>query len=137
MPLLRNQYGHLAPNLVSNGRACSPQSGRAFFFATYKKMNLEEEKRVLDIALTAGRKPRHTAAGRTIVATGQGEGRKKYLVLANGSALTRAGRYYFEQTNLPRPIAHYDRKQFAEEMATISGLAQACRGCGRSSRMGA
>jgi len=74
-------------------------------------MNQEEEKSVLDIAITAGRQPRHTAAGRTIVATGQGEGRKKYLVLANGSTLTRAGRYYFEQTNLPRPIAHYDRNQ--------------------------
>ena len=74
-------------------------------------MNSEEEKIILDVAITAGRQPRHAAAGRTIVATGQGEGRKKYLVLANGSTLTRAGRYYYEQTNKPRPIAHFDRNQ--------------------------
>ena len=74
-------------------------------------MNSEEEKRVLDIAITAGRLPRHTAAGRTVLATGQGEGRKKYLVLANGSKLTRAGQYWYERTNQDPPIAHYNRNQ--------------------------
>ena len=74
-------------------------------------MDQVEEKRVLDIAITARRQPSHTAAGRTIVATGQGEGRKKYLVLANGNKLTRAGQYWYSETNQNKPIAHYDRQQ--------------------------
>jgi hypothetical protein len=74
-------------------------------------MDQAEEKRVLDIAITAGRQPRHTAAGRTIVATGQGEGRKKYLVLANGKKLARAGQYWYSETGQDKPIAHYDRQR--------------------------
>jgi hypothetical protein len=74
-------------------------------------MDQAEERRVLDIAITARRQPRHTAAGRTIVATGQGEGRKKYLVLANGKKLTRAGQYWYSETGQEKPIAHYDRQQ--------------------------
>ena len=74
-------------------------------------MNQIEERRVLDIAITADRQPRHVASGRTVIATGQGEGRKKYLVLANGSTLTRAGQYYYEKTGQPKPIAHFDRNQ--------------------------
>ena len=70
-----------------------------------------EEKRALDIAITAGRLPRHTAAGRTVLATGQGEGRKRYLVLANGAKLTPVGRYWYEQTGQDPPIAHYNRNQ--------------------------
>ena len=74
-------------------------------------MDQAEEKRALDIAIAAGRQPRHTAAGRTIVATGQGEGRKKYLVLADGKKLTRAGQYRYSETNQAKPTAHYDRNQ--------------------------
>ena len=74
-------------------------------------MNQQEERRVLDIAITAGRQPRRGASGRTIVATGQGEGRKKYLVLADGNKLTRAGQYWYEQTNQPKPDAHFDKNQ--------------------------
>ena len=74
-------------------------------------MNQQEEKRVLDIAITAGRQPRHVASVRTVVAAGQGEGRKKYLVLANGSKLTRAGQYWYDKTGQPTPIAHFDRNQ--------------------------
>ena len=74
-------------------------------------MDRAEERRVLDIAITARRQPRHTAAGRTIVATGQGEGRKKYLVLANGRKLTRAGEYWYSETGQERPNAHFDRQQ--------------------------
>ena len=72
-------------------------------------MDQAEEKRVLDIAMTADRKPRHTAAGRTIVALGQG--RKKYLVLANGKKLTRAGQYWHAQTGQVKPTVHYDANQ--------------------------
>ena len=74
-------------------------------------MDQAEERRVLDIAITARRQPRHTAAGRTIVATGQGEGSKKYLVLANGKKLTRAGQYWYTQTGQAKPTAHYDANQ--------------------------
>ena len=69
-------------------------------------MNKQEEQRVLDIAATAGRVPRRVASGRTILATGQGEGRKKYLVLANGDELTRAGEYWFERTKQVKPNRH-------------------------------
>ena len=40
-------------------------------------MNRQEEQRVLDIAATASRIPRRVASGRTILATGQGEGEEK------------------------------------------------------------
>ena len=82
-------------------------------FACVKKKDMDraEERRVLDIAITARRQPRHTAAGRTIVATGQGEGRKKYLVLANGRRLTQAGEYWYSETGQERPNAHFDRQQ--------------------------
>ena len=66
-------------------------------------------KRALDIAITAGRKPRHTAAGRTIVALGQG--RKKYVALANGKKLTQAGQYWYDQTGQAKPTVHYDANQ--------------------------
>ena len=74
-------------------------------------MNREEEQRVLDIAVTAGRTPRRVASGRTILATGQGEGRKKYLVLANGDELTRAGEYFYDKTRQVRPNRHFDPNQ--------------------------
>ena len=74
-------------------------------------MNQVEQRRVIDIAVTAGREPRHVASGRTVLVTGQGEGRKKYLVLADGSTLTRAGQYYYQKTGQPKPIAHFDRNQ--------------------------
>jgi len=69
----------------------------------------QEEKRALDLAIAADRKPRHTGAGRTIVPLGQG--RKKYLVLANGKKLTRAGQYWYAQTGQAKPTAHYDANQ--------------------------
>ena len=74
-------------------------------------MNRQEEQRVLDIAATAGRLPRRVASGRTILATGQGEGRKKYLVLANGDELTRAGEYWYDKTKQTRPNRHFDPNQ--------------------------
>ena len=74
-------------------------------------MNQEEEKRVLHIAITASRLPRHTAAGRTILAIGQGEGRNKYVVLANGKKLTRAGQHWYTQTGQAKPRAHFDPNQ--------------------------
>ena len=46
-----------------------------------------------------------------MLATGQGESRKKYLVIANGKNLIRAGRYYYEQTGQPKPTAHFDHNQ--------------------------
>ena len=69
----------------------------------------QEEKRALDLAIAADRKPRHTGAGRTIVPLGQG--RKKYLALANGKKLTRAGQYWYAQTGQAKPTAHYDANQ--------------------------
>jgi hypothetical protein len=74
-------------------------------------MNRQEEQRVLDIAATAGRTPRRVASGRTILATGQGEGRKKYLVLANGDELTRAGEYWYQKTKQTKPNRHFDPNQ--------------------------
>ena len=74
-------------------------------------MNRQEEQRVLDIAATASRIPRRVASGRTILASGQGEGRKKYLVLANGDELTRAGEDWYEQTKQARPNRHFDPNQ--------------------------
>jgi hypothetical protein len=68
-------------------------------------------KEALDIAITAGRTPRRVASGRTILATGQGEGRKKYVVLANGDQLTSAGEYWYEQTKQARPNRHFDPNQ--------------------------
>ena len=99
------------------------------FFCFYKrKMNRQEEQRVLDIAATAGRTPRRVASGRTILATGQGEGRKKYLVLANGDELTRAGEYWYEKTRQVKPNRHFDpnqetsRKGDGDYIQTSSGL---------------
>ena len=68
----------------------------------------QEEKRALELAIAADRKPRHTGAGRTIVPLGQG---RKYLVLANGKKLTRAGQYWYAQTGEAKPAAHYDANQ--------------------------
>jgi len=91
-------------------------------------MNRQEEQRVLDIAITASRIPRRVASGRTILATGQGEGRKKYLVLANGDELTRAGEYYFNNTKQVKPNKHFDpnqqttRKGDSDYIQTSSGL---------------
>ena len=91
-------------------------------------MNRQEEQRVLDIAATAGRLPRRVASGRTILATGQGEGRKKYLVLANGDELTRAGEYWYEKTKQTKPNRHFDpnqetsRKGDGDYIQTSSGL---------------
>ena len=91
-------------------------------------MNRQEEQRVLDIAATAGRTPRRVASGRTILATGQGEGRKKYLALANGDQLTRAGEYWYEKTKQTRPNRHFDpnqettRRGDGDYIQTSSGL---------------
>jgi hypothetical protein len=91
-------------------------------------MNRQEEQRVLDIAITAARIPRRVASGRTILATGQGEGRKKYLVLANGDELTRAGEYYYSNTKQVKPNRHFDpnqetsRKGDGDYIQTSSGL---------------
>lgn len=99
-----------------------------FFFCICKKMNREDEQQVLDIAITAARMPRRVASGRTILATGQGEGRKKYLVLANGNELTRAGEYYYDKTKQVKPNRHFDpnqqtvRKGDGDYIQTSSGL---------------
>ena len=99
----------------------------AFFFASYKrKMNKQEEQRVLDIAATAGRTPRRVASGRTILVTGQGS--RKYVVLANGDELTRAGEYWYEKTRQVKPNRHFDpnqetsRKGDGDYIQTSSGL---------------
>ena len=65
----------------------------------------------MDIAIAGGRIPRHVASGRTILRTGQGEGQKKYLVLASGDELTRAGEYWYSQTKQTRPNRHFDPNQ--------------------------
>ena len=86
------------------------------------------QQQALDIAITAGRIPRRVASGRTILATGQGEGRKKYLVLANGDKLTSAGEYWYEKTKQTRPNRHFDpnqhttRKGDGDYIQTSSGL---------------
>ena len=72
---------------------------------------MNREQKELDIAIVAGRTPRRVASGRTILATGQGEGRKKYVVLANGDQLTRAGEYWYEKTSQARPNRHFDPNQ--------------------------
>ena len=72
-------------------------------------MRVEEERRIIDDAITEERVPRRVASGRTVLATGQGARGKSYLVLANGDELTRAGEYYFSQTNGNRPARHFDR----------------------------
>ena len=83
---------------------------------------------MLDIAIAGNRIPRHAASGRTILRTGQGEGQKKYLVLANGDELTRAGEYWYEQTGQNKPERHFDpnqkttRKGDGDYIQTSSGL---------------
>ncbi len=91
-------------------------------------MNQEREQQVLDIAIAGGRTPRRVASGRTILTTGQGEGQKKYLVLANGSELTRAGKYWYEKTKQAKPTRHFDpnqktvRRGDGDYVQTSSGL---------------
>jgi hypothetical protein len=70
---------------------------RVFFFVLIK-MRVEEERRIVDVAITEEHVPRRVASGRTVLATGLGAGgRYTYLVLANGDRLTRAGEYYFHK----------------------------------------
>ena len=82
----------------------------------------------MDIAIAGGRIPRHVASGRTILRTGQGEGQKKYLVLANGDELTRAGEYWYSQTKQTKPNRHFDpnqettRRADGDYIQTSSGL---------------
>ena len=72
-----------------------------------------EQRRQIDIAITAERQPTRGVSNRTTLATGAGGlGRNRYLVLADaGGRLTEAGRYYYRRTGQPAPRAAYDRNQ--------------------------
>ena len=72
-------------------------------------MRVEQERQLIDEAIQESRAPRRVASGRTVIAASLGRNNKSYLVLANGAELTRAGEYYYSQTNALRPAKHFDR----------------------------
>ena len=72
-------------------------------------MNKQEEQRILDTAIAGNRIPRHVASGRTILKTYQGK--NTYFVLENGSELTRAGEYWYNQTKQNKPNRFFDPNQ--------------------------
>ena len=61
-----------------------------------------EQKKQIRTAVASNRRPRFTADGRQIVSLGQGRG--SYALLSRGDGqLTRAGKFYFEESNRQRP----------------------------------
>ena len=91
-------------------------------------MRVEQERQLIDEAIQESRAPRRLASGRTVIASSLGRGDKSYLVLANGDKLTRAGEYYYSETNALRPAKHFDRnahtvrKGDGDYIQTSSGL---------------
>ena len=69
-----------------------------------------QQKADLRVAIAAGRRPRILPDGRQIVSTGQGRGSYALLSRANGQ-LTRAGQWFYQETNRQRPNASYDPDQ--------------------------
>ena len=72
-------------------------------------MRVQQERQLIDEAIQESRAPRRVASGRTVIAASLGRNNTSYLVLANGDKLTRAGEYYYSQTNALRPAKHFDR----------------------------
>ncbi len=69
-----------------------------------------QQKANLRTAINAGRRPRLMPDGRQIISTGQGRGSFALLTRPDGS-LTRAGQFYFQETQRQRPNASYDPEQ--------------------------
>ena len=68
-----------------------------------------QQKADLRTAVNAGRRPRLLPDGRQIIST---VGRGSYALLTRPTgALTRAGQFYFQETNRQRPNAQYDPEQ--------------------------
>ena len=62
-------------------------------------------------AIASNKRPRFTADGRQLVSLGQGRG--SYALLSRGDGqLTRAGKFYFEESNRQRPaLSSFDPEQ--------------------------
>ena len=69
-----------------------------------------QQKIQIKTAVQAGRRPRITADGRQIVSLGQGRGSYALLSRANG-VLTKAGQFFYQETNRQRPNSSYDPDQ--------------------------
>ena len=69
-----------------------------------------QQKANLRTAIAANRRPRFTGDGRQIIALGQGRGSYALLSQASG-VLTKAGQFYFQETNRQRPNSSYDPDQ--------------------------
>ena len=69
-----------------------------------------QQKEQIRTAIAAGRRPRFTADGRQIVTLGQGRGSYAVLSRADGQ-LTRAGKFYYEETRRQRPNSSFDPQQ--------------------------
>ena len=77
---------------------------------------MELVRNQIDAAIAAGQRPRQVAGGRTVLATGQGEGgrARQYKVLADASGkLSKAGEYYYNEAtqNEVKPNATFDPNQ--------------------------
>ncbi len=72
-----------------------------------------EQRRQIDVAITAERRPQRGTSNRTTIATGAGApGSNRYFVLADAAGkLTDAGRHYYERSGERPPKATYDRNQ--------------------------
>ena len=70
-----------------------------------------QQKANIRTAIASGRRPRFTADGRQIVSLGQGRG--SYALLSRGDGvLTRAGKFYFEESGRQRPaLSSFDYDQ--------------------------
>ena len=70
-----------------------------------------QQKANLRTAIAANRRPRFTADGRQILSLGQGRG--SYALLSRGDGqLTRAGKFYFDESNRQRPaLSSFDPEQ--------------------------
>ena len=69
-----------------------------------------QQKEQIRTAINAGRHPRFTDDGRQIVTLGQGRGSYVVLTRANGE-LTKAGKFYYEETKRQRPNSSFDPDQ--------------------------
>ena len=70
-----------------------------------------QQKANLRVSIASNRRPRFTADGRQIVSLGQGRG--SYALLSRGDGqLTKAGKFYFEESNRQRPaLSSFDSEQ--------------------------
>jgi len=73
-------------------------------------MTWAQQKAAIRTAINTNRRPRLLPDGRQIVSTGQGRGSYTLLVRPN-KTLTRAGRYYYQETSRQRPNSSYDPEQ--------------------------